>query len=155
MRVGRRAEGARERWERDVIYVWSRFTLSSPYHETSPGSDNHPAADLCVSVSVWDVTASENIHTCVFLNLYVNMCTGVSAYVCLNWESINGREHPREDKACEVDAKHSIPCILCVCVCVCIGGPLLRLWSTKSPVLLHWIKPMIHGLKPHASQPDR
>ncbi|CAF95048.1 unnamed protein product, partial [Tetraodon nigroviridis] len=39
---------AGERRERDVMYVWSRFTLSSPYHETSPGGDNHTAAVLCV-----------------------------------------------------------------------------------------------------------
>lgn len=38
--------------ERDVIYVWSRFTPSSPYHETSPGSDNHTAADVYVCESV-------------------------------------------------------------------------------------------------------
>lgn len=43
----RKTEMARERWERDVMYVWSRFTLSSPYHETSPGGDNHTAADVC------------------------------------------------------------------------------------------------------------
>ena len=44
----RKTEMARERWERDVMNVWSRFTLSSSYHETSPGGDNHTAADLCV-----------------------------------------------------------------------------------------------------------
>lgn len=40
----RKTEMARERQERDVMYVWSRFTLSSPYHETSPGGDIHTAA---------------------------------------------------------------------------------------------------------------
>lgn len=44
----RKTEMTRERCERDVMYVWSRFTLSSPYHETSPGGDNHTAADVCV-----------------------------------------------------------------------------------------------------------
>lgn len=43
-----KTEMARERWERDVMYVWSRFTLSSPYHETSPGGDNHTAAGVCL-----------------------------------------------------------------------------------------------------------
>lgn len=43
-----KTEMARERWERVVMYVWSRFTLSSPYHETSPGGDNHTAAGVCL-----------------------------------------------------------------------------------------------------------
>lgn len=48
-----------------------------------------------------------------------------------------------------MDALHGVLCELCVCV----RGPLLRLWSAKSAVLLQWIKPMIHGLQPQSPLP--
>lgn len=104
----------------------------------------------CVCTHASSCNYLEYICTCtVSLYLHINMCMGLCAYVCLNWGSISEQEHLREDKACEVDAQHGRVCALRVCV----RGPLLRLWSTKSPVLLCWIKPMIHGLKPHSRPP--
>lgn len=92
------SEGSKKGWgglgemrERDVIYVWSRFTPSSPYHETSPGGDNHTSADVCVCerVGVWMCVCSCNclwVHLCLcVVYLYINMCIEVCAHVSLNW----------------------------------------------------------------------
>lgn len=48
---------------------------------------------MCVSVSVWVCKLMRllvsYIRACVLLYLYINMCTGVCAYVCLNLGSIS------------------------------------------------------------------
>lgn len=156
MRVGKKAKGAKERWERNVIYVWSRFTVSSPYHETSPSSDNHTAADLFVCVC-------ERVHVtaCAFLFFFnINMCAWECVHMCAWTEGqpLSSNISYTVDTAHGVYALHGVLCVPGVCV----RAPLLCPWSTKSAVLLQWIKPMIHGLHPHSvsaahiyPQPDR
>lgn len=70
--------------------------------------------------------ACENIHAWVlffFFCLYINVCMGVYAYVCLNRGSSSENSHLREDKACVVDALHGVLCVLCLRVC---HGPITK-----------------------------
>lgn len=129
---------ARERCERDVMYVWSRFTLSSPYHETSPGGDNHTAADVCVCKRMG--CNSPWVCPCLRVSEFAHV------FVCSEGPLLNlkkeGGMWGGYTKQYPVGALH-----------VHIRSPLLKLWSTKSPLLPHWIKPVIHGLKPHSPLP--
>lgn len=80
IRKEKECEGREKGWggqgemrERDVIYVWSRFTPSSPYHETSPGSDNHTADDVYVCESVQYNSLWAHPCLCVSLSLHKHL----------------------------------------------------------------------------------
>lgn len=93
---GLRGRGFDEMREEMLFMFWSRFTASSPFHETSPGGDNHTAADMCTSVRVQVLGVQPYLCTqvcvvcvCVFVVIFAQTCAVVRPYGRLNRRSIS------------------------------------------------------------------